>query len=137
MLKELDIKFHTTDDNKSNEVKVFDVSKGVESPIYFANQKMNAADLILVGDDTRTAIIWSKEGKNDPETNKPILNKITMGELRQSVTNIAYQLTNKLNLSPGDAIGIDMPMNWESVAIYLGIIKVWCHILHIPFICIS
>lgn len=129
MLKTLDIKFHETDESKANQdednnVKVFDLSSGVSKPIYFPNQKMNAADMILTGDDSRIAIIWSKEGKMNPDTNRPIINKITLGELKQSVTNIAYQLTNKLNLKPGDAIGIDMPMNWESVAIYLGIIKV-------------
>ena len=125
MLQTLNITFtpsENEEENKSESVQIFDLTKGVESPIYLPNQKMNAADLVLVGDDNRTAIVWSKEGQLDA-ANKPILNKISLKELRQSVTNIAYQLTNKLNLKPGDAVGIDMPMNWESVAIYLGIIK--------------
>lgn len=123
MVQRLAVSFHD-DDEQKDDLTVFDTSKGVESPIYFPGRKMNAADWILTGDDSRTAIVWSKEGQLDDKGN-PKLNEISLKSLKQSVVQIAYSLTNKLGLKPGDAVGIDMPMNWESVAIYLGIIKVW------------
>lgn len=61
--------------------------------------------------------------KKDKNAGEPQLKKITMKKLRCEVNKIANGLRNKLGLKVGDAVGIDMPMNWESVAIYLGIIK--------------
>ena len=132
MVNELNIKFMNDENDKKNndDNTVFDLSKGVEKLTYFPNKKMNASDILLMGDDNRTVIVWSKEGDLDNNGN-PKLNKISLKELKQSVTNIAYSLTNKLKLSPGDAVAIDMPMNWQSVAIYLGIIKVCILYLYI------
>ncbi len=144
MTKELNFQFK---EGKSFD-KVFDTSeKGVVQPVYYPNVKMNAVDTLLMGDDeTRCAIVWSREGETDEQlsvqntkhspafsqdffcrsrvvpldSGKPKLNRISLKELRESVNQIADGLTNKLKLNVGDAIGIDMPMSWESVAIYLG-----------------
>ena len=117
MIEILKCKFISRKNNK-----IFDLTNGVTKPIYLPETTMNACDLILIGDDNRNVITWSREGNCD-NNGKPILNYIKLKELKSIVNKIAYGLTHKLKLKKGDAIAIDMPMNWESVAIYLGIIK--------------
>ncbi|GAA0185741.1 hypothetical protein LIER_33029 [Lithospermum erythrorhizon] len=62
------------------------------------------------------AIIWRDEG----EENLPV-NKMTLQELQSAVWAVAYALET-LGLEKGSAIAIDMPMNVNSVVIYLAIV---------------
>lgn len=114
IVQTLKIQFHTQPSS------VFDFSQGIEHPIYFPDCTLNACELILVGNDDRTAIVWS----NDSYIDNGIIHTITLGQLKKEVNRISSAIVNRLHLKVGDAIAIDMPMNWESVAIYLGIIQV-------------
>ncbi|KAJ6411507.1 hypothetical protein OIU84_008142 [Salix udensis] len=61
-------------------------------------------------------IRWRDEGDDD----MPV-SSMTLEELRSEVWLVAHAL-NALGLDRGSAIAIDMPMNMESVAIYLAIV---------------
>ncbi|KAJ6374070.1 hypothetical protein OIU78_029722 [Salix suchowensis] len=61
-------------------------------------------------------IRWRDEGNDD----MPV-SSMTLEELRSEVWLVAHAL-NALGLDRGSAIAIDMPMNMESVAIYLAIV---------------
>lgn len=61
-------------------------------------------------------IRWRDEGNDD----MPV-SSLTLEELRSEVWLVAYAI-NSLGLDRGSAIAIDMPMNVESVIIYLAIV---------------
>lgn len=71
------------------------------------NQKKNLDDV---------AIVWRDEGEDD----LPV-KKITLQELRTEVWSVAHAL-DTLGLPKGSPIAIDMPMNVNSVVIYLAIV---------------
>ncbi|KAL3322367.1 hypothetical protein AABB24_039810 [Solanum stoloniferum] len=62
------------------------------------------------------AIIWQSEGNDEAP-----VEKMTCQELRESVWEVAYALES-LGLEKGSAIAIDMPMDVNSVVIYLAIV---------------
>lgn len=62
------------------------------------------------------AIIWRSEGNDEAP-----VEKMTCQELRESVWEVAYALES-LGLEKGSAIAIDMPMDVNSVVIYLAIV---------------
>ncbi|KAK6773613.1 hypothetical protein RDI58_028851 [Solanum bulbocastanum] len=62
------------------------------------------------------AIIWQTEGNDEAP-----VEKMTCQELRESVWEVAYALES-LGLEKGSAIAIDMPMDVNSVVIYLAIV---------------
>ena len=55
---------------------------------------------------------------------------LTYREL-ESLTNRVANGVVEIGMMPGDAIAVDMPMNTESVAIYLGIVKAGCVVVGI------
>ncbi|KAL0431003.1 UNVERIFIED_CONTAM: putative acyl-activating enzyme 17, peroxisomal [Sesamum radiatum] len=62
------------------------------------------------------AVIWRDEGDDELP-----LNKMTLKELRKSVWLVAHAIET-LKLEKGSAIAIDMPMDVNSVVIYLAIV---------------
>ncbi|KAL8474799.1 hypothetical protein ACS0TY_031292 [Phlomoides rotata] len=62
------------------------------------------------------AVLWRDEGDDDVS-----VNKMTIKELRASVWLVAHALET-LKLEKGSAVAIDMPMNVNSVVIYLAIV---------------
>ena len=67
---------------------------------------------------------------------------VTQQENREGLATFTYRelesLTNRvanglvgIGMEPGDAVAVDMPMNAESVAIYLGIVKAGCVVVGI------
>lgn len=62
------------------------------------------------------AIIWRSEGNDEAP-----VEKMTCQELSESVWEVAYALES-LDLEKGSAIAIDMPMDVNSVVIYLAIV---------------
>ncbi|KAL0462432.1 UNVERIFIED_CONTAM: putative acyl-activating enzyme 17, peroxisomal [Sesamum latifolium] len=62
------------------------------------------------------AVIWRDEGDDELP-----LNKMTLNELRKSVWLVAHAIET-LKLEKGSAIAIDMPMDVNSVVIYLAIV---------------
>ncbi len=75
----------------------------------------NITDSCFHAPDNALAIITQHEGDERLFT-------LTYQELEILTNRVANGLVG-LGMAPGDAIAIDMPMNVESVAIYLGIIK--------------
>ncbi|KAL3824700.1 hypothetical protein ACJIZ3_020729 [Penstemon smallii] len=62
------------------------------------------------------ALIWRGEGDNEEA-----VNKMTLKELREFVWHVAHAIES-LALPKGSAIAIDMPMDVNSVVIYLAIV---------------
>ncbi|KAK4749011.1 hypothetical protein SAY87_026460 [Trapa incisa] len=81
---------------------------------------LNPAELCLALNNRKslddTAIVWRDEGAD-----KLPPNRMTLKELRTEVWLVAYAL-KELKLAEGSAIAMDMPMNVNSVIIYLAII---------------
>ncbi len=69
------------------------------------------------------AIVTQRE--NDEE-----LATFTYHELELLTNRVANGLV-EIGIEPGDAVAVDMPMNAESVAIYLGIVKAGCAVVGI------
>ena len=69
------------------------------------------------------AIVTQRE--NDAE-----LATFTYHELELLTNRVANGLV-EIGIEPGDAVAVDMPMNAESVAIYLGIVKAGCAVVGI------
>ncbi len=83
----------------------------------------NIAESCFNAPDDATAIIAQSETDGVPFT-------LTYCEL-ESLTNRVANGLIELGIEPGDAIAVDMPMNAESVAIYLGVIKAGCAVVSI------
>jgi acetyl-CoA synthetase len=87
----------------------------LEQPVWLKDAKMNIVDSCFKADGKQTAIVYQKEhGK--------VLEKIAYTDLEKYVNRIANAFYDN-GLQPGDAIGIDMAMNIEAVAIYLAAVK--------------
>jgi acetyl-CoA synthetase len=93
---------------------ICDLSKGVESPRWFPDAKMNIAESCFNASPEKIAIICQHPDGH--------IKKITYDELNRLSNRIANSLIQK-GFKQGDAIAIDMPMHEFAVAIYLGIIK--------------
>ncbi len=94
---------------------VLDLSEGVEKPYWLRGARMNIVDSCFQAPPEKTAIVYASE---EDET----LKKISYAELEERTDRILSALY-KQGLKAGDYIGIDMPMNWQSVAIFLAAIK--------------
>ncbi|KAG6413779.1 hypothetical protein SASPL_126493 [Salvia splendens] len=88
--------------------------------IWLPSATSNPANNCLTLSDQRTlddvAVIWRDEGDDELP-----LNKMSIKELRASVWLVAHAIET-LKLEKGSAIAIDMPMNCNSVVIYLAIV---------------
>lgn len=95
---------------------IVDLSQGVENPQWLPGAKLNIIDSCFQSDNNKTAIIYINAEGN--------MHKLSYAELEAYVNGIANAIHAQFKL--GDVIAIDMPMNIEAVAIYLGIIKAGC-----------
>jgi hypothetical protein len=85
---------------------------------YFPNGILNISDSCFNKRPlTDAAIVYSNE------LNPRSLRHMSFATLNKLSNQIANALRTKLSLSVGDAVGICMPMNPESLAIYLGRFK--------------
>lgn len=91
-----------------------DLSRGIETPNWLVNAKMNIVDSCFLAEGDATAIIYSDKNNQ--------LHRLSYQELDTFSSNIAYSL-ERLGYQSGDTMAIAMPMNHYAVAIYLGIIK--------------
>ena len=107
-LKALDIQL------KAPYSTVLDASD-LEKPIWLKDAKMNIVDSCFTAVPDATAIVYSKEHTGE-------IKRLSYGELEKYVNRVANSLL-EAGLKSGDAIGIDMSMNIEAVAIYLAAIK--------------
>jgi acetyl-CoA synthetase len=95
--------------------KVLDISRGPEQPVWFGGARMNIADSVFNMKSGLPAIVSRKEGRSD-------LYVTSVAELELLSARVANGLT-EMGFERGDAIGVDMPMTRECVAIYLGIVR--------------
>ena len=95
--------------------KILDLSDGVENPNWFPGAKLNIANSCFLAQKLGIAIIQQNESGERLSISYQELDKIS--------NQVANALTTELNLKKEDCIAIIMPMTWESVAIYLGILK--------------
>lgn len=85
--------------------------------------KLNIVDSCFHAPDEAIAIVTQRE--NDEN-----LSTFTYHELEILTNRVANGLVD-IGMEPGDAVAVDMPMNVESVAIYLGIVKAGCVVVGI------
>jgi len=97
--------------------QVMDLPEGPESPRWFTGGRLNIADSCFDPADKAPAILLQPEGRE--------ISTMPRAELL-SLTNRVGNALKESGLQPGDAVGIDMPMTAESVAVYLGIVKAGC-----------
>jgi acetyl-CoA synthetase len=102
--------------------RVMDLSRGVESPRWLVDGRLNIVESCFNAPAESSAIIHQAEGG--------ALATTTVGELKTLTDQVAFNL-KRHGFSPGDALAIIMPMTAESVAIYLGIIKAGCVVVGI------
>lgn len=99
--------------NKQPEA-ICDISHGFEQPIWFPGSMLNIASSCFQAKPSMLALIYLDHHNH--------LGTMTYGELDQLSNQIANGFVSA-GYSPGDAIGIAMPMNPFAVASYLGILK--------------
>jgi len=85
--------------------------------------KLNIVESCFNAPDNAIAIITQRENDENLKT-------LTYQELESLTNRVANGLVD-IGLKQGDAVAIDMPMNAESVAIYLGIVKAGCVVVGI------
>ena len=85
--------------------------------------KLNIVESCFNAPDDAVAIVTQRE--NDEN-----LSTLTYHELESLTNRVANGLVD-IGMEPGDAVAVDMPMNAESVAIYLGIVKAGCVVIGI------
>lgn len=85
--------------------------------------KLNIVESCFSAPDDAIAIITQREGDENLVT-------LTYQELECFTNRVANGLVD-IGLKQGDAVAVDMPMNAESVAIYLGIVKAGCVVVGI------
>jgi acetyl-CoA synthetase len=108
MLEKLHIQFHQLPTD------ICDLSKGLESPEWLKEAKLNIIDSCFNAPPNKPALIYQNENAD--------IKIMTYFELNQLSNQIANSLL-KSGLKKNDNIAINMPMNQYAVAIYLGIIK--------------
>jgi acetyl-CoA synthetase len=107
MLKKLCIVF------KNQPAHICDLSQGIELPRWLPGASLNIVDSCFTAKSTATAIIYAD--KNN------IICSLSYENLHLLAKRIANSLI-KAGYKQGDAIAIAMPMQVETVAIYLGIL---------------
>lgn len=90
---------------------------GVEVPRWLVDARLNIVDSCFTADREAVAVVYQAGGGS--------LQRMSYGALLELTDRVACSLV-RLGFCPGDAVGIDMPMTVESVAIYLGIVKIGC-----------
>jgi acetyl-CoA synthetase len=94
--------------------EILDDSGGPAHPRWLPGARLNIAESCFLGDPNSTAILYAT-------ANGPV-QRWSLRDLESLTNRVANALVAR-GLTPGDAIAVDLPMTAESVAIYLGIIK--------------
>ncbi len=96
---------------------VLDLSTGVEQPKWLVGSQLNICQSCFQSDAAVTAIVASC-----PDGSRVT---VSYGELQDRVSRVAASI-HAAGFQAGDRLAIVMPMNVESVVIYLGIIYAGC-----------
>jgi len=97
--------------------RLLDPSSDLEAPRWLPGATLNIVDSCFAAPADSTAITYQLKAGD--------LRSLTYGELEALTNRVANGLADA-GFSPGDALGICMPMTVECVAIYLGIIRAGC-----------
>jgi acetyl-CoA synthetase len=115
-IERMNIRFHKRPDS------MLDARGGVRSPRWLPGGRMNIVDSCFGADPQSTAVICgSASGR---------LVRWTYGQLRALANRVAHGL-DAAGFRAGDALAVDMPMTFEAVAIYLGIVQSECVVVSI------
>jgi acetyl-CoA synthetase len=96
---------------------------GPEHARWLVGMRLNIARSCFDGRDRgRPAVVFQKEGGE--------LQRRSLGQLENEAAYIACALA-AAGYGPGDAIAIDMPMGYEAVAIYLGVVMLGAAVVSI------
>ena len=110
MIRRLGIRFRTPP------VRILDSACGAESPAWLPGARLNIAESCF-GRGSEPAVVCQREDAP--------LSSLTRKGL-DSLSNRVANGLGRLGVDRGDTVAIDMPMNVEAVAIYLGVIKAGC-----------
>jgi len=116
MIDRLGVRFMTKPDRIAAD------EANVEEPRWLPGARLNIVDSCFLTDPEATAITHAGED-GVPHT-------MTFAQLEDLANRVANGLLD-IGLEPGDAIGVDMLMTAESVAIYLGIVRAGCIVVSI------
>ncbi|MEC9093438.1 MAG: AMP-binding protein, partial [Planctomycetota bacterium] len=93
---------------------IFDLRDGVQSPELLPGARLNIVESCFQTSDDQVAVISG--------ASKGRLDFHSYGELRLKVNQVSNALA-EAGLTVGDRVGVVMPMSFDSIAIYLGIIQ--------------
>ena len=113
MIDALDIKTASTNTEAQRD------ATGIATPFH----ALNIVESCFSAPPDAIAIVTQRENNED-------LTTFTYHELESLTNRVANGLV-EIGMAPGDAVAVDMPMNAESVAIYLGILKAGCVVVGI------
>ena len=113
MIDVLDIKTTSTDAEAQQD------ATGIATTLH----RLNIVESCFNAPPDATAIVTQRENDEGLAT-------LTYHELESLTNRVANGLV-EIGMEPGDAVAVDMPMNAESVAIYLGIVKAGCVVVGI------
>lgn len=94
--------------------KIVNLASGVTAPRWLPGARLNIAESCFRGDPASVAIVHGPAGG-------PI-RRWTLAHLESLANRVANALAAR-GLGKGDRIAVDMPMTAESVAIYLGVLR--------------
>lgn len=103
--------------------RVLDLAEGAANPQWLPGAELNIVDSCFQPSECTIAVVVGREGSDELVTH-------TYGELEGLANRVANGLAAH-GFAPGDAIALYMPMNFECVAAYLGIIRAGCAIVSI------
>jgi len=94
--------------------RVLDAHGGPEQARWFPGASINIAESCFAAPGDAAAVVYQREGG--------AIETLTYSALEALANRFANSLLS-LNVKPGDAVAIAMPMTVEAVAAYLGIVK--------------
>ena len=98
--------------------ETLDLSNGPAQPRWLEGALLNITDSCFQPTDCTLAVVVGREGTDEIITH-------TYGDLEALVNRVANGLVEH-GFSRGDTVALYMPMNFECVAAYLGIIRAGC-----------
>jgi len=98
--------------------ETLDLSSGPAQPRWLPGAVLNITDSCFQPTSCTLAVVAGREGTDTLVTH-------TYGELEALVNRVANGLIEH-GFAPGDTVALYMPMNFECVAAYLGIIRAGC-----------
>jgi acetyl-CoA synthetase len=97
--------------------QTLNLDEGVESPRWLEGACWNIVESCFGAGENAPAVIYGDSAGR--------ITTVSLGQLHRDMLRVADSL-KRAGMRPGDAVAVMMPMNYESVMIYLGIIAAGC-----------